>query len=138
MMKIQSSSSELGQHAGLMIVDKMERVDELAQKFGFTGTNYVNIEKGTVWDRATMRTEHTNDIYIILLDSEDKQTFCPVWVPTELSVRVALIDIFEKYYGQKNIDVEFDIIAIGTEDFIYKKKHRGLVGPAQVFISKPY
>lgn len=121
------------QHAGLMIVDKVERVDELREQFGFDGDHYITVLPNTVWDRATMRNENTSNIYVIHLDSEDLALF-----QQHASVNVRIYDIFEKYYGQKNIDIEFDIIAVGTGEFIYKHKHRSAESPTQVFVSKPY
>jgi hypothetical protein len=148
------------QHCGLMIVDTPERVDELYEQFGFNGTKFIQIAHGTLWDRAMYRNEHSEDIHVVVMDLIDINELHRFGPPSLAWVESCIRNIFARYYcrdekylaaegderislmrrqnGGKNIDTEFDIVAMGTKDFIYKHKHRGVGGPAQVFVTKPY
>ena len=127
------------QHCGLIIADSEQTVEKLITLYGFTGTHRILIEPGTVWECNKFSNENSHDIYVIILKPEEVQLLgnshgIPLhhWVTTRIS------DILEirKRLGVRTLDVEFDIIAVGTPNILMLHKHRGIYVSNQYVLLK--
>lgn len=122
--------SEVKQHCTLMLSDSPETDELLIKTYGLTATNKIPVAPGFLWKRE-FRNEEAHDIYLIRLDNVDLDWFSRFGNDTSLQrVRSAAGAVYERYFIKEDgrhpatIDVEFDVIVVGTSSRLVKIKHR--------------